>query len=69
MHLLPPIAELAAPEKLALARAAFQLFRARCFWFVRPDLEITEAHLPLIIHGLRTHGGHRGFALAARLCR
>ncbi len=64
-----PNEDLIMSEKLIIAREAFQLFRARCFWFVRPDLEITEAHLPLIIRGLRTHGGHRGFALAARLCR
>ncbi|CAN5180397.1 hypothetical protein BH20VER2_BH20VER2_03330 [soil metagenome] len=56
-------------EQLSLAREAYRLFQTRCFWFMRPDLEITEANLPLIIRGLRTHGGHAGYALAARLCR
>ncbi len=56
-------------ERLALARKAFLQFRTRCFWFLRPDLEVTPAHLPLNIRGLRLNGGHAGVALAARLCR
>lgn len=54
-------------ERLALAREAFRLFRTRCFWFLRPDLEVTAAHLPLIVRGLRLNGGHAGVLMAARL--
>lgn len=58
-----------SPEQLELAREAFLQFRTRCFWFLRADLEVTPADLPLIIRGLRLNGGRAGFAVAARLCR
>jgi len=58
-----------SPEQLTLSREAFRQFRTQCFWFLRPDLEVTPAHLPLIIRGLRLNGGHAGVAMAARLCR
>lgn len=55
--------------RLLLAREAFRRFRGQCFWFMRPDLEITAAYLPMIVRGLRLHGGRVGFALADRICR
>lgn len=68
MQLSPEAFDESAAERLALGREAFVRFRPSCFWFWRADLQITEAHLPLIAQGLRENGGHIGFALAARLC-
>ncbi len=39
----------------------------QCFWSWPADPEITEATIPLIIEGLRLHGGHRGYRIAAQL--
>ena len=50
------------------ARRAFREFHAQCFWFVRPDIEITLVDVPEIARGLRQNGGKRGFILAAKLC-
>jgi len=50
------------------ARRAFREFHAQCFWYMRPDVEITLADLPEIARGLRQNGGRRGFILAAKLC-
>jgi hypothetical protein len=54
-------------ERLALARALFDEFYARCFWHSPRDLEITEERIPFVIRGLRANGGHRGFKLAGIL--
>lgn len=54
-------------ERLTLANRLYREYRTRCFWHCRPDLEITEDLLPFVIKGLRLHGGHRGFKLAAAL--
>ena len=51
------------------ARRAFRRFYAQCFWYMRPDLEVTLADIPEIVRGLRQNGGRQGFFLAARLCR
>ena len=59
----------ALPEKLALAQAAFTRFHARCFWFMRDDLRVSEADLPEIVRGLRAHGNREAFFIAAQLCR
>ena len=56
-------------EKVQLANRLFRQYYAQCFWYLRRDLEVTEESLPLILHGLRTHGGHRGFRWADLLCR
>lgn len=55
--------------KLELARQAFREFYAQCFWYMRPNLEITPSDLKEIARGLRQNGGRRGFLIAARLCR
>jgi hypothetical protein len=65
----PPNSECVSAECLALARDAFREFRSRCFWYLRPDLEIQSEHFPLLIRGLRLNGGHAGLAMAERLCR
>lgn len=56
-------------DRLHAARAAFRQFRAQCFWYLRADLEITPADVPMIADGLRKNGGRAGFLLAAELCR
>ena len=55
-------------EKVALARAVYREFYARCFWFLRKDLTPTAADLPEIVRGLREHGGRHGYEIASRLC-
>jgi hypothetical protein len=59
----------ATPEKLALARQAFKSYYARCFWFLREDLQIGPEHIKTIVRGLRAHGDREAFRIAARLCR
>jgi hypothetical protein len=56
-------------RRLELARKAFKEFYAQCFWSSRNDFEITEERIPLVIRGLRHYGGHRGYRIAAELCR
>jgi hypothetical protein len=53
--------------RLELASVLFHEFYASCFWHMKPELIITEELIPLIIKGLRTHGGRRGLLSAARL--
>lgn len=48
---------LSESQKLALAREAFHRYFARCFWFMRRDLEISPADVPAIAEGLRKNGG------------
>ena len=55
--------------RVQAAREAFRKFHAQCFWYLRPDLEITPAEVPMIAEGLRRNGGRVGFLLAAKLCR
>jgi hypothetical protein len=59
----------ASPEKLALAQQAFREFHARCFWFMRDEIQITEEEIPEIVRGLRAHGNREAFFIAAKLCR
>ena len=54
--------------RLALAAEALTAYRDRCFWFLAPDFAVSEATIPLIIEGLRSHGDREAFQLAARLC-
>ena len=54
-------------ERLELARELFRRFHAQCFWHSPRDLEISEDLIPLVVKGLRAHGGHIGFALAGQL--
>jgi hypothetical protein len=56
------------PEsRIELARRLYSEFYAACFWHLRPDLVVTEEVIPVILRGLRTHGGRRGFLAAAQL--
>jgi hypothetical protein len=54
-------------SRLERARQLYHSFYPLCFWHCRRDLEITEAHIPMIIRGLREHGGRAGFAAAKEL--
>ena len=54
-------------ERLALANQLYREYHARCFWHCPEDLEITEDLLPLVVKGLRTYGGRRGFMRASAL--
>ncbi len=64
-----PVGTAAASQSLALARAALERYRTRCFWFLAPDFRVEESTLPIIIAGLRRHGDRAAFQLAAQLCR
>ncbi len=65
-----PASDIAARQRrLELARKAFKEFSAQCFWSASADWEITEEDIPLVIRGLRRHGGQKGYRLAAELCR
>jgi len=54
-------------ERLELANKLYREYHTRCFWHCPRELEITEELLPLVVKGLRTHGGRRGFILASKL--
>jgi len=56
-------------QRLELARTAFKEFSTQCFWSSPADWEITEEDIPLVIRGLRRHGGHKGYRIVAELCR
>lgn len=55
--------------RIRAARAAYRKFHAQCFWYLRADLEITRAEVPMVAEGLRKNGGRAGLLLADELCR
>ena len=55
--------------RVRMARRAFRRFHAQCFWYLRADLEITHAEVPVIVDGLKKNGGRAGYRIAAQLCR
>lgn len=55
--------------QLALAQRLYRENYARCFWHMKPDLEVTRAFVPLVIDGLRHHGGKAGMLAAEQLAR
>lgn len=61
--------DLTDEARLRTARRAYRRFHGQCFWYLRADLDITLADLPMIVDGLRKNGGYSGFLLAAKLCR
>lgn len=64
----PPTESARNPEsKIELARRLYREFFAACFWHLKPDLLVTEEMIPIIVRGLRTYGGRRGFLAAAQL--
>ncbi len=56
-------------RRLEVARQAFREFYGQCFWSFDPNHVVEEKDLPLILRNLRLHGGHRGYRIAAALCR
>jgi len=64
-----PTAPLTDDERLRLAQEAYREYRVQCFWFMKDDLIVTKNNFPLIIEGLKLHGGHKGWKLAHALCR
>jgi hypothetical protein len=62
-----PLVPLTREERLELANRLFREFHTRCFWHCPRDLVITEDLLPLVVKGLRQHGGRRGFILSGKL--
>ena len=65
----PPSAESRDRVRVREARQAFRDYHAQCFWYLRPDMQVTLGDVPEIVRGLRRNGGRKGFLLAARLCR
>lgn len=56
------------PEsRIELAQRLFREFYAACFWHLKPNLVVTEEIIPIILRGLRLHGGRRGLRAAALL--
>ena len=64
-----PSADMPDVIRVRMAQRAFRRFHVQCFWYVRADLEITLAEVPMIVAGLKKNGGRAGFRIAARLCR
>ncbi|MSQ96089.1 MAG: hypothetical protein EXR98_16260 [Gemmataceae bacterium] len=60
-------AEKKTMSAVEFARFLFRAHYANCFWHLKPDLAVTEEMIPLVIKGLRTHGGRREFQAAAEL--
>lgn len=64
-----PTTRLSDEERLRLAQEAYREYRIQCFWFMKDNLIVTDDNFPLIIEGLKLHGGHKGWKLAHALCR
>jgi hypothetical protein len=60
-------APLSPAERLELANRLYREYYARCFWHCPRDLVITEDLIPLVVNGLRKHGGRQGFILSGKL--
>ncbi len=58
---------LAAKARLELANRLYREYHARCFWHSPRDLIITEDLIPVVVKGLRKHGGRRGFVLSGQI--
>ena len=56
-----------ADSRLEFANRLFREHYSQCFWHYRPDLSITEERIPLVVKGLRSHGGRKELLAAARL--
>ncbi len=54
---------------MELAQRYYREFHILCFWHMKPDLTVTEDHIPAIVDGLRKHGGRKGMLAADQLLR
>ncbi|MBI1915446.1 MAG: hypothetical protein HYS12_12025 [Planctomycetes bacterium] len=61
------VAPLNREERLERANQLYREYHTRCFWHCPRELLITEDLIPLVVKGLRTHGGRRGFILSVQL--
>ncbi len=61
------LAPLSPDARLDLANRLFREYLTRCFWHCPRDLVIGEELVPMVVSGLRKHGGRRGFILAGQL--
>ena len=55
------------PKKRAVlerAETLFQQYYASCFWHLKPNLTMTKDMIPVIVKGLRIHGGRSAFLAA-----
>lgn len=55
-------------SRLTAAQQLFEQFYAECFWHMPSGFRVKLGDIPIIIKGLRTFGGHRGFVAASSLC-
>ena len=55
-------------ERIRLGRAVFAQQFAKCFWFLRQDLEISAETLPVLAQALRRYGDKEDFRTAHKLC-
>ena len=67
MTALPRDTALTPQQRLELANRLFREYHTLCFWHCPRDLVITEELIPLVVKGLRNHGGRRGFILSGKL--
>ena len=51
-------------EVLKEVQKIFSEMHTRCFWYMRSDVKLTVEHIPIILGGLRLHGGHKGYQRA-----
>jgi len=54
-------------DVVSAAQQLFEQFYAECFWHMPSGFRVKLGDIPIIIKGLRTFGGHRGFVAAASL--
>ena len=52
---------------LGRAQELFRQYHSQCFWHLKPDLKITAERMPMVLDGLKTYGGKKGYLLAHEL--
>lgn len=62
---IPPAQD--AKQAPACSADVLETFRARCFWWVRPDVALWSLPLDTLRRGLSTYGGRPGLQYAAQL--
>jgi hypothetical protein len=60
---------MATTTKVSNAQNLFEKYYSQCFWHLRRDIVIKEEHIPLIIEGLKKHGGQQGYLESQILCQ
>ena len=57
----------ALQDCISLAKAAYDSYRTRCFWYLSPGFKVEEPTLHIVIDGLRKYGDRAAFQIAADL--